>query len=360
LPGGASKTVSDAVPALTPLSTLATVTPTLGSDKVFAQSSTSNVQQQRPDNPGVGESQQGIAEKKTQRPGLPVIQIQPTETFESASDGIPLSAAPGSEVAPGSHALGAASDGGANIFDHSVPASSNVRSPALATFVAGDGAITAYRQGSAAVLADGIQTLTVQSDSAAIIASHTIDVVDDGHALIVGSSTVDIPSYTDLEGDVFAAVHKIDGPTSAAIEATSFKDGQQLSASAAVNGIIVQQGTSMVTLPAGQRTIFDGHTLSAIQSGSALIVDGSVMTIAPTGVEDGLSNKVQTTSDGRFANDADAAGATDTEEVTAGTPSTPQSSAAQDNAASRLMANTNLFLRLLCLIGCVYASVALV
>lgn len=298
LPGTASETTSDAVPASTPRPTLATFTSTFGSDEVSAQPSTSKVQRPRPDDPGIGGSstlaqgngdqterqgsshehhtttsiknvpptenfgdtgnspvessvlgepvsepnspddrsrsqatnpapkaqtdalsvlleaqtsinasmrRQGSAEK-TQTPSLPVTRIQPAETFESASDGMRLSAPPGSEVVPGSHALGAAYDSGANIIDHPVTDSSNVRSHALATVVAGDDAITAYTQDSAVVLAEGTHNLTVQSDSAVIIASRTIDFADYGHALILGSSTVDIPSYTDLDGDVSAAM----------------------------------------------------------------------------------------------------------------------------------------------------------
>jgi hypothetical protein len=297
---------------------------------------------------------------KTQQPSLPVTQIQPAETFESASGGMRLSAPPSSEVAPGSHALGAASDSGVNIIDHSVPASLDDRSPALATFVAGDDAITAYRQGSAVVLADGTQIFTAQPGSAVTIGSHTINIADDGHALIISTSTVEIPSHIDLEGDISAAVHTPDGPVSTAIETTALQYGQQLSASAAENGIIVQQGTSLVTLAAGQQTDFNGHTLSAVQSGSALIVDGSGMTIAPTGTEDNPSKNAETASDGRSANAAGVTSATNTEEVTTNTPSTPQSSAAQEDAALGSMANTNLYLRLLCLVVCVYASVALV
>jgi hypothetical protein len=56
LPGGASKTVLDAVPALTPQPTLVTVTPALGSDKVSTQSSTSEVQKPRSNDPDIGGS----------------------------------------------------------------------------------------------------------------------------------------------------------------------------------------------------------------------------------------------------------------------------------------------------------------
>lgn len=455
LPGGASKTVLEAVPASTPRPTLVTVTPALGSDQFSAQPSTSKVQKPSPDGPHIGESsmaakaddeqtakqdsspkhhatvsivnalpteiseeagrtpvestildepesapespndwskshatnaapktqtdalsvlletqssidasihQQGTV-GTTQWPYLSAIQMQPAQTFESVSAGIRLSAAPGSEVSPGPQVLHAASDGGANIIDHSVTypmPSSNVRLFTLATFLAGDDAITAYRQGSLVLLADGTQTLTAQFGSAVTIGSHSINIADDGHALVFGASTIDLPSNNESENDVSATIQPADGPVSTAVEITASQIGQQLRASASENRIIVQQGASMVTLPAGQQTTFNGHTLSVVQSGSALMDGGSVMTIAPTGVEYGASNKVQTTSDGRSANAADATGATNTEEVTASTSSTPQSSTAQDNAALGLMANTNLFLRLLCLIVCIYASVALV
>lgn len=304
--------------------------------------------------------QQGSIEK-TQRPGLPATQFQLTETFESASSGMKSSAGPGSEVSLDSHAMGAASDGGAIIItDHSatnrVP-SSNVRSPALATFLAGGHAITAYRQGAAVILADGTQILIAQHDSVVVIASHTIDVADDGHALIIGSSSVDIPVSKDFEGDVSATVQVVDGPAPVADEATFLHDGQQLIASAAKDGIVIQQGTSKITLAAGQETTFHGHSLSALQSGPALIVDGSVTNFTPTGFPNGSSKKIETASDSQSADTVGSAGATDTVEVTTSRSSTRQSSTTPENAALGSMAGTSLFLRLLCLLSCLWASV---
>jgi len=280
-------------------------------------------------------------------------------------DGSSFTAALGSQVSIGSHAFSAASDGGAIVIDHSAtqpfPAT-NVQSPALATFVAGDESITAYKQGSAIILADGTrtQTLTAQLGGAVMIGSHTIDVVAGGHALVVGSSTVDIPSKADLEGDVFTSVQTADDPVSTTDATESSQDGQKLSVSTAENGIVVQQGASTVTLAAGQETTFNGHTLSVAQSGSSLIVDGSVMTLSLKGPP-----AVNTASNSRAADVADAdaastAGATNTVGETMSGPLTPQSSGTLDSSALGLMANASLLLRLLCLIVCMWAGMGLV
>lgn len=271
--------------------------------------------------------QKGHAEQ-TQLSGPPATRTEPVEIFDSPSngmissaprypvvvaneggslvtihgadssvviqqDGLLLTAAPGSELSMGSHALSAAADGGAIVIDHSVThavPSSNVQSTALAIFVAGDDIVATYNQGSVVVSEDGSQTLTVR----------------------LGGAEPDI---------------------------------------------VVQQGTSVITLAAGQEITSNGHTLSVAQSGPALVVDGSVMTVTPIGLPDGSLEKVEAASDTQSANAADAAGATDTMDVTTSSASTPESSDIADGAALRSMANTRLCLVLLCLVSYVWAGV---
>lgn len=339
--------------------------------------------------------QQGHAQQ-THSPGLPATRTEPAETFKRLSDIMTLSAprdpvdvtmasgnsvtrigannpvvlqhdgslfttaAPGSILSVNTHVFSAASDGGAITIDHSVThsmPSSNVQRPALATFEAGDDTITVYRQGSVVGLADGTQTLTAQLGGAVTINSHSIDIATDGHALIVGSSTVDISSNSELEGSVSAAVQTAGEPASMAAATRLLQDDEELVDSAAESGIVVQQGTSKVTLAAGQETTFNGHTLSAVQSGAVLILDGNLMTITQTDLTDESSKKVDTTSDGRSASPADAAGATDTVEVVTSRLSTPKPSNIPGNAAVGSAVNTSLFMVLLCLISCVWAGV---
>jgi hypothetical protein len=334
-------------------------------------------------------------------PGLPATRteaIKPAKTFESPPDGVRLSglldpvilsmvgnnpatmsrpgssavlqndasaftAPSGSEFSIVSHAFGLASDGEVIVIDFSVThpiTASNVQSFTLATFAAGDNAITAYGQDSFVVLADGTQTLTAQLGSAVTIGSDVINIATEGHALVFGSSTVDIPSDNEVDKDVSATVQTTDGSWSPAVATTSLQNGQKLSAFAAESSIVVQQGTSLVTLAAWQETTFNGHPLSAAQSGAALIVDGSTMTLPPTKLPAGSSEKVKTGSNSRSANAAGAAGATETVEVTTSRPSTTQSSVVPDSAARGSMANASLFLRLQRLIVCVRVVMALI
>ena len=410
------------MPASTARSTLATVTPALGSDRVTTQRSTSEAQKPGPDNPNIGESStvaQADGEQTDRQDTSPedhatisIVNVVPTENSGDAGNpllkstvlGEPVTKpnspndrskshgtnaalnpqtnalsvfleaqsstdasmrqqgsveAPGSEASLASHAMGAAS-GGAIMIDHSVArllSSSHVEPAAFATFMAGDDAIAAFRQGSVLVVADGSQILTAQPGSLIVIASHTIGIADDGHALIIGSSTVEIPSETDLKADVSATVQVVDGPRPTAVETTFFQDGQKLTASAAENGIVIQQGMSMVTLAAGQEIALNGHTLSAGQSGPALIVDGSVTNFTPTRFSHESYKKIETTSYSRSAGTAGSAGATDTAEVTTSRSSISQSSTTSENAALASMEDTSMFLRLFCLLGCLWAGV---
>ena len=327
-----------------------------------------------------------------------------------------------SETSFGSHIGIVASDGGAIIIDHSVTRtilSYDIQPPALPTSVVGDDhAPTAHSQSAVVVLADGTQTLTIPVGDAITINSYKTNVAANGHGLVVGSSNVAVPANDESVEAASTALWTSDGstftaamrgssvilylPTTTATltagatttiadelfgvpvsgsfiehgsstlalipvngggpggpgEATTLvQDGQKLTASAAKGSIIVQQGPSKATLAAGQKITFNGHTLSAAQNGAVLIVDGSVMAVTRTNLPDGTTKKVETASDSRSA---DVAGVTNTVEVTASSPSTLQSSAAQDHDALGSMANTSLFLRLLCLVVCVGASLALV
>lgn len=278
-----------------------------------------------------------------------------------------------------------------------------------------DVATAAHSRSSVVVLADDVQTLTVPLGGAVTINSHGNDIAADGHALVAGSSTVIVPANDALVETVSTAVWTSDGskftavmqgssvilhlPTTTATltadatttiageafgvpvsgsmiehgsstltlrpvhggdpgEATMFlQDGQKLIASAAKDGIIIQQGTSTITLAAGQGTTFNGHTLSAARSEAASIVDGSAMTITPTGLPNG---SVEAASDTQSANAADTAGATDTMKVITSSASTPESSDILDTVAVGSAVNTSLCLVLLCLASCMWTCVVLV
>jgi hypothetical protein len=327
-----------------------------------------------------------------------------------------VTVAPGSEVSLGTHIFGAASDGKAIIIDHSVtramPAP-NVPTPTFATFEAEDKLITAYRQGSVVVVADGTQTLTAQYGGAVTINSHSVNIATDGHELVLGSSTVVIPVNNDYGTDVSTAVWTSEGSTFTAVAqgasvilrlpdttatlavgattsvggetfsalvsggflvhgsstltlmpvgrpglgdaTTLLQDDQKLVVSADGSGVVVQHGTSTITLAAGQETTYNGHVLSAAQSGAALIVDGSAMTLPSTDLPVGSLTKVEGASNSQVS---DATDATNAVKVATSSPTTSQPSIAPSNAASGSRANLDLCLLLTCFIICVWAIIA--
>ena len=274
------------------------------------------------------------------------------------------------------------------------------------------------RQGAVVVPVDDIQTLTFPLGEAVTINTHKTNVPADEHELVAESSNVGVPANDESVEAASTAVGTSDGSTITAAtrgssvishlpittatlatgatttiagetfgvpvsgssnehrsstlasipvnggtpgdpgEATTLvQNGQKPIASAAKDGIIVQQGTNAVTLAAGQELTFNGHTLSAAQGGSALEVDGSVVTATPTGFSRGSSERVETASDSQSANYA--AGATGTMEVAPSRSAIPQSSATPGNAALGSVANTGLSLRVLCVFSCVWAGAVL-
>jgi hypothetical protein len=325
---------------------------------------------------------------------------------------------PASEVSIGSHLFSAASDGSAVVVDHPVTRVMlpfDNPPPALATSVVSDGdAITAHSHGSVLTLSDRTRTLTIPLGAAVTVNNHGADVATDGHELVDGSSTVGLPADDELvegastaiwtsDGSTFTAGMQgssivsylpkltatlVDGATSTIAdetfgvpvsgvfiehgssaltmtpvnggdpsEATTLsRDGQKLTASAAKAGIVVQQGTSTITLAAGQETTLNGQTLGAARSGSALIMDGSTMNLPQTELPAGSIGKVGTSSNSRSADAADATGATDTAKVTTSRSSTTEASGSPYNAALGSMANASLFLRMFCLVSFLFAG----
>lgn len=192
--------------------------------------------------------------------------------------------------------------------------------------------------------------------------SHALSAAADGGAIVIDHSVTHAVPSSNVQSTALAIFVAGDDTVATYNQGSVVvsEDGSQtltVRLGGAEPDIVVQQGTSVITLAAGKETTFNGHTLSVAQSGPALVVDGSVMTVTPIGLPDGSLEKVEAASDTQSANAADAAGATDTMDVTTSSASTPESSDIADGAALRSMANTRLCLVLLCLVGYVWAGV---
>jgi hypothetical protein len=269
--------------------------------------------------------------EQTQPPTPPATQIEPARTFETPSDGIEISAS----VSP------------------------------MVVTVAGSYPVTIYEGDSSVVLQQGGSLLTMAPGSEASLGSHAFSAASGGGAIVIDHSVTQPMPSSNIQPPPLATF-VAGGNTITAYGQGSvvvLADGTQtLTAQlgGAENGIVVQQGTGIITLAAGQETTFNGRTLSVAQSGSSLIVDGSVITIAPPGFPAQSSKEVETASDSGSTNAAGPAGATDTVGETTSSLSTPQSSVTPENAALGSLANASLSLHLLCLIVCVWAGMGLV
>jgi hypothetical protein len=325
-----------------------------------------------------------------------------------------VTAAHGNEISMGAHVFSAASDGEDIVIDHSIThllPSAAKQPPAFATFVAADGGVvTASRQSSVIVLADGTQTLTAHFDSTVKVGSQDVVVAADGEELVAGSSTIRIPADIDRETDgptavwtsglsTFAAIAQgasvvVHGPditatlaagvtssiagevfgvpssgnllvhdgstltlkagkaTGTGAAVTLLQDGIELVASAADDAIVVQQGTSTFTLAAWQETTVEGHKLSAARSGLVLVVDGTETVSLPTGTSKSSLDKTSETSDSRNT------GTTRVVEGTASGSISSQTSVDSSHAGSKLMLDLGLCVLCVLLFSCVWIGLA--
>ena len=259
-----------------------------------------------------------------------------------AHNGLSVGAMRGNEVTIGTHAFSAVSNNDAVVIDkvatHAAPASAN-SPPALA--ISADGRmLSASHQGSDVLIFDEHQTLTVHAGEAITIGSQTISVNSGASGFVLGTATLAIPTkakqntafatavwtadgsaFTAFKQDNSIVVHGPDVTTALEPGATAtiagdilsvpssggllmhdgataaFKpsdtaasdvialttllpNGQELLAST-LNGdsIVIQHGSSRLTLAAGEQTIVNGETVSVAQSDRVLVVGSETISL---------------------------------------------------------------------------------
>lgn len=304
-----------------------------------------------------------------------------------AQDGLSAGAAQGGEVTIGTHVFSAASEGNVVVVDnaatHSVPPPAN-QHPAEATFSADGRVVSAVREGSAVIVADATQAITAKAGETITIGSETVKINTDGSGFEVGSSSIAIPNKADagsqesvavwtsgaetftaiahddssvvvlgpdttatlaagaaatfagkvfsvptagsvvVHGDKTATFDAADAPSATTIE----QNGQELIVSATDDSIVLQQGSSTVTLTPGQQTVVDGNTLSAASSNAAVVVNGSeTISLQITG-NSTVAMSLSPTS--KTESGADATG--DVEEATGNAPASSETDVAASGA----------------------------
>jgi hypothetical protein len=246
-------------------------------------------------------------------------------------DGLPAGARRGSEITVGTDVF--VDPSGGKIVDNTVAnaalATTN-RSPGN-LFPADTRLITASKQGSVVVFANGAQTLTAHAGGAITIGSQVIRVNNDASGIMIESATIGLPSKANdntltagavwkAEGSRFAAIMQdmstvvrnsdtaviaiasgvlnvlsegnaiVGGESSVAFKpagdtspdhiTTLLQDGHTLKASTVGDLIILQQGSSKITLAVGQQGTVGGEVVSIAQDG-IILVNGSEIVSMP-------------------------------------------------------------------------------
>lgn len=328
-----------------------------------------------------------------------------------SQDGLSAVAAPGGVATIGTRVYSAASDGGAVVIDGSAthPVEQAASPSAQATaFTANGQAMSASREGSAVVIADGSQTVTAQPGSNIKVGTQDIELQSDGAQLAVGTASFAVPDEANTEttelaaiwtkdGSVFTAISQdgsialkgpdmttslpagakatiggevimlpasgdvlLHGEQTASFEPTPTSTGASSGAktsaqsdggfvaSAAGGDVVIQQSHTTFTLDAGRQTVVGGQTLSAMSTGHGVIVDGDETVSLPSSSSTAESSDPPTS---RSASGTDAAQTSEVEATTAAT--TDQGDSSPESAGGKVRSVTS---RLSLFVVCVIFS----
>jgi hypothetical protein len=193
------------------------------------------------------------------------------DTIVVAQNDLSAGVAPGSEVTIGTHVFSAAPQGTAiivdNIATHAVPSPaipSFADSPPALVFTADGRILSAINLDDKVLILDGTQTFTAEAGEALEIGSRTIIINLGASGLIVGATTLAIPTKAQETTGFATAVWTADGSIF-----TAFKqDGS----------IVVHDSDLTTTLAPGVTATIAGEILSVAVSGSFLVRGGNTAT----------------------------------------------------------------------------------
>ena len=142
-------------------------------------------------------------------------------------------------------------------------AAEGVEGASQAVITAGGHTITAVDAGNSVLLVDGSTTKTLQDGSDAVFQGQTISAQEGGMAVVVNGHTSTLTSAIALATG--QAIVTADDHTFSVLDLPGF--------------VVVQDGTSSLTIRDGATATFDGQTITALASGNAVVVDGKTMSM---------------------------------------------------------------------------------
>lgn len=148
-------------------------------------------------------------------------------------------------------------------------AAEGVEGASQAVMTANGHTITAMDSGNSVVLVDGSITKTLQDGSAIVFQGQTISAQERGMAVVVNGHTSSLTSA--MAFATGQAVVTADGRTYSVLDLPGF--------------VVLQDGSSSLTVRDGATATFDGQTITALQNGQAVVVDGKTMSMTePVGL----------------------------------------------------------------------------
>lgn len=125
--------------------------------------------------------------------------------------------------------------------------------------------ITAIRSGKSVVLVDGTSSKTIRAGEEATFEGQKISVPRHGGSIAVNGNGVTLTTGEKLQATLTAGGH-----TFTAIDAGK--------------SIVVKDRSSTIVLGDGEKTVFEGQTISAVSTGNAIVIDGRTTTLSAAGV----------------------------------------------------------------------------
>ena len=195
-----------------------------------------------------------------------------------------------------------------------------------AVFTAGTHTITALQTGDSVMLQDSTSTISVSDGAETTFEGQAVSVASNGQAVVFGSQTITLNSLG-TPAPNRQAVFTVDDHT---ITAKQFSDS-----------VVIQDGSSTITIQDGATARFEGEELSVASDGGSIIVDGTSTVVLTK------TTSASSTGMGGYINSGLSPGASATD----GTQSSPSSTSTITSGSRGLRAESSFVIAVIGLCG---------
>ncbi|KAI7257482.1 hypothetical protein KC343_g1608 [Hortaea werneckii] len=189
-------------------------------------------------------------------------------------------------------------------FNAAAPTSSS------AIFTAGTHTVTAVQEDDAVILKDSTSTISVSDGAETTFEGQAVSVASNGQSVMFGSQTITLDSLV---------------TPAAGGQAVFTVDDHTITAKQSADSVIIQDGSSTITVQEGATTRFEGEELSVASDGGSIIVDGTstiVLTKTTSASSTGMGGYINSgLSPGASATDGTQSPPSSTSTITSGSGS---------------------------------------